>query len=424
VSHSPITHGQKSTGSESAALSLPAGLTDEHLAYPTVLVDTGGTALGELSRNAQRGVNRALRSALEFVHDSAAKGQALVKVHIGEPRCTTRMRPEYTEGTVRFLRDRGASGIVAGDTTVAYTGPRGRRQNPLGDASTYLALAASRGWSPEGSAGIPFVVLDRPSSALPGVFEFRAEEQRREAAGVRRFGDFYLAGGFEAADFVVNHAHLTLHGLAGVAGCVKSLTMGCSSLQGKLRMHQHLFPHFDEQRCVLCGECVDHCPEGALSLPSDAPHPVVDEGLCIGCGECVSVCAASAGAATLQGRVIDDWTKGQETLCERMTDYTVGLMQGKWETTIHVLHLYAVTALCDCVDVEQKPMLSRDIGFLVGKNPFAVDNLGARMVICALQETKRDINGELLRATRASAAYARETYGIITETPMERISVS
>ena len=423
MSHSPTTRGHEAADTGSAALALPAGLTDERSAYPTVFVDTGGTALRELSRDAQRRVDRALRSALEFVHDGAANGQGLVKVHIGEPRCTTRMRPEHTAETVRFLRDRGASGIVAGDTTVAYTGPRGHRENPLGDPSTYLGLAASRGWSPEGSAGIPFVVLDRPSSALPATFEFRAEEERREVAGVQRFRDFYLAGGFEAADVVVNHAHLTLHGLAGLAGCVKSLAMGCSSLKGKLRMHQHLFPHFDEDKCVLCGRCVDSCPEGALSLPTDAACPVVDQEKCIGCGECISVCALSTGAARLHGAVVDDWQRGSETLAERMTDYVVGLMNGKWETTIHVLHLYAVTPLCDCVDEPQEPMLSRDIGFLVGKNPFAIDNLGGRMLICALQERRRDVPGQLLGSTLDSAAYARVPYGIITETPMERVSI-
>ena len=424
MSHSPTTRGHEAADTGSAALALPAGLTDEHSAYPTVFVDTGGTALRELSRDAQRRVDRALRSALEFVHDGAANGQALVKVHIGEPRCTTHMRPEHTEESVRFLRDRGASGIVAGDTTVAYTGPRGHRENPLGDPSTYLGLAASHGWSPKGSAGIPFVVLDRPSSALPGTFGFRAEEERREVAGVQRFRDFYLAGGFEAADVVVNHAHLTLHGLAGLAGCVKSLAMGCSSLKGKLRMHQHLFPHFDEDKCVLCGRCVDSCPEGALSLPTDAACPVVDQEKCIGCGECISVCALSTGAARLHGAVIDDWQRGSETLAERMTDYVVGLMNGKWETTIHVLHLYAVTPLCDCVDQLQEPLLSRDIGFVAGKNPLAIDLLAARMLAERLSEEGKEADESLLASASAYAQYARQTYGLLTRTPIERIAVS
>ncbi len=101
--------------------------------------------------------------------------------------------------------------------------------------------------------------------------------------------DFFLAGGFAAADVVIQHAHLTLHGLAGVAGCVKGLAMGCSSLKGKLRMHQSLLPDFDEQLCAACGGCVECCPQRALNLPEGAATPAVDAELCIGCGECEAV---------------------------------------------------------------------------------------------------------------------------------------
>ena len=411
------------TTGEPDELRLPRGLTDNQSAYPTVFINTGMMPLHRASRRVTQRLVSAFHSAFDIVHPGPITGQALIKVHIGEPRCKTRMRPEYVQTSVRFLRSRGAGGIVAGDTTVAYTGPRGHRENPPADVDRYQALAVAHGWSAAGRAGVPFVVLDRPASALPDRFEFDAEQARREVQGVKRFGDFYLAGGFEASDFVMNHAHLTLHGLAGVAGCVKSVAMGCSALTGKLRMHQHLFPQFDEELCVLCGNCAESCPEGALSLPEGAPCPVLEEEKCIGCGECVAVCALSAGAASMQGADIDDWQRGQDTLAERMVDYTVGLMNGKWDTTIHVLHMYSVTALCDCVDERQTPLLRRDIGFLVGKNPFAIDRMASVILAEALLNQGAEADSGLIGSADASATYARDTYNILAQTPVEMILV-
>ncbi|MFP4055472.1 MAG: DUF362 domain-containing protein [Candidatus Brocadiia bacterium] len=405
-------------------LDLPPGLLDEQVAFPTVFVDTGRLALREARPADCQRVNEALAEAFDRVHPGPVAGQALLKVHIGEPRCATRMRPEHAVASARFLRDRGASGVVAGDTTVAYTGPRGHRRNPVGDASTYLALAREHGWAKDGPAGVPFVVLDRPSTALAGAFEFGPAEERRWISGVERFGDFYLAGGFGAADFVVNHAHLTLHGLAGVAGCVKSLAMGCTSLPGKLRMHQSLFPRFDEDKCVLCGQCVESCPAEALHLPEGAARPVVDKDACIGCGECVAVCAVRRGAVRLRGETITNWQRGMATLGERMTDYALGLMNGTWRSTIHVLHLYAVTPLCDCLNTSQTPMVGRDVGFLVGKNPFAIDLLGARKLIEVLQAEGQDVEDPQLHSAQKAAAYAARAYAVLQNTPMETIDAS
>ena len=405
---------------QQVSFDLPAGLTSCQEAYPTVFVDSGRLDLrGRKARTVEK-INDALFDALRIVAPSVQAEQALLKVHVGERRCKTRMRPEYAEGSVRFLRDQDVPGVVAGDTTVAYSGPRGYRQNPANAPRAYLDLASRQGWSAEGPTGIPFVVLDRPSTAISGAYTFSEEEVQVQCDGAGgKFNDFFLAGGFAAADFVVNHAHLTLHGLAGVSGCVKSVAMGCSSLKGKLRMHQSLLPRFDSQVCVACGLCVEHCPEGALDLPDDATEPHVDCELCIGCGECEAVCAQRA--VELRAETITDWQRGEHTLPVRMADYTMGLMDGRWDNTVHVLHMVTVTERCDCLDVRQKPMLGRDLGFLVGKNPFAMDSLAARRLAEALPPGRRDPMASFLRAAESIAHHVHELYGILAETPVERI---
>lgn len=402
---------------------MPAGMVSAEDAYPTVLIDPGRSDLRRRDAATIEKVNEAIFRALHRVSPVVEADQALLKVHVGEPNCATRMRPEYAESSARFLRQKGVSGVVAGDTTVAYSGPRGHRQNPPEAPREYLELAGRQGWSAEGVAGMPFVVLDRPSTAVSGRFGFAEEEIRVELSGqAERFHDFFLAGGFAAADFVINHAHLTLHGLAGVAGCVKSLAMGCSSLKGKLRMHQSLLPDFDAELCAACGRCVASCPEAALVLSEGASAPAVDAELCIGCGECEAVCAD--GAVTLQCREVVDWQRGEHTLCVRMADYTMGLMAGRWDRAVHVLHVYTVTERCDCLDVDQKPILERDLGFVVGKNPFAVDLLAARRLADALPCDRREALAPWLSAAERAAGYVHEVYGVLPETPVHTISLT
>lgn len=400
-------------------LELPAGLTSSKNTFPTFFLDTQGLNIDDL--DIQKKINDALFHILCLCHDAEITGQALLKVHIGEPQVLTRMRPAYITGSIQFLRHRGVERIAAGDTTVAYTGSRGHRENPPGDASRYITLARQHGWSREGPAGVAFVVLDRPSTIAPTTYVFEDEQEEVEVHGINRFNDFFLAGGFAAADFVVNHAHLTLHGLAGVAGGVKSLAMGCSALQGKLRMHQSLHPRFDPDACEQCGLCKESCPEGAIALGDEAHSPQVDSELCIGCGECEAVCVH--GAITLEGEDITDWGRGETTLPMRMADYVLGIMNGRWKAIITVLHMYTVTERCDCVNKRQKPMIRKDLGFLIGKNPFAVDLMASRMLRTALDEEGRTFEEPLLWSAETSAAYVHETYGIRSETPLETISL-
>jgi len=398
------------------ALDLPAALTSAARSFPTVFVKP---ALGPDGVAGHASLDAALYAALEYVCARPLSGQALIKVHIGEPSCATRIRPEHVAGAVRFLRDAGLARIAAGDTTVAYTGMRGTRQNPPGDATEYLQLADRHGWRRDGPAGVPFVVLDRPSTCAEDGLVFERQECRNEVAGINRFGDFWPAGGFAAADFVLNFAHLTLHQLAGVAGCVKGLAMGCSGLTGKLRMHQSLLPRFDPDLCTGCGRCVKSCPENALTLEPGARHPDLDPGSCIGCGECQALCARDA--VWLEGEEISDWQRGRDTLSLRMADCVLGLMNGRWDRVVHVLHMRAITKLCDCVDAEQKPLVQQDLGLLVGRNPFAIDRLGANILRAQLDRQQLREEEDVLNAAEQTAHYVEEAYGIQSATRVERL---
>jgi ferredoxin len=54
----------------------------------------------------------------------------------------------------------------------------------------------------------------------------------------------------------------------------------------------------DEERCTHCGQCVPHCPTGALHIGDPATREVVyDEAKCIECLACLRVCPFGACAS-------------------------------------------------------------------------------------------------------------------------------
>ena len=69
----------------------------------------------------------------------------------------------------------------------------------------------------------------------------------------------------------------------------------------------------DAQACIGCGDCVERCPFGALSLLEDTS--TVDRARCVGCGLCASVCPVDAlhldrrpaGDVSLPPADVDEW---------------------------------------------------------------------------------------------------------------------
>jgi ferredoxin len=52
-------------------------------------------------------------------------------------------------------------------------------------------------------------------------------------------------------------------------------------------------PWINEDLCVGCGECVDDCPVGAITLKEDQ-KAIINEDECIRCGRCHDVCPQEA----------------------------------------------------------------------------------------------------------------------------------
>jgi ferredoxin len=56
--------------------------------------------------------------------------------------------------------------------------------------------------------------------------------------------------------------------------------------------HSSFHALVDAQICIGCGDCVERCQFGALSVPEDGA--VVDDARCVGCGLCAATCPTEA----------------------------------------------------------------------------------------------------------------------------------
>lgn len=80
-----------------------------------------------------------------------------------------------------------------------------------------------------------------------------------------------------------------------IAGCPNS----CSQPQIKdLGIQGQLIPRAGEG-CTLCGECVQACPDGAVTLTENGPD--INRDICLNCGICVSKCPSGALLAAETG---------------------------------------------------------------------------------------------------------------------------
>jgi len=396
---------------EAAGSGIPAWMrSDSTKSSPVYFLDIRGKELNLDDPGARDKINDRISEMLALCEPDTMESPALIKTHVGEPKAWQRLIPDLSRSTVEFLRGKGINEIVTGDCTVLYSRGRGHRENPPDNVENYTRLAESHGWL---DLGVPFVVLDRAVSGVPGVYEFSQDSvdlpPRHPSI---RFNAIFVGGGVPVAGTIVNNVHCTGHGLTGLGICVKGIGMGFADRRGKAQMHMAFHPVFDPDLCDRCGICATECPEGALEYPGEST-PALMEDKCIGCGQCLAECPS--GAIEMRAKEIKKWMRGIDTIHQRLADYFVGIMHGRWERTVHLAQLVRITDSCDCLNAAGAP-ISPDIGFLVGNNPFAVDR-AAEMLI---RESAPGENATLKKLLELQAKgdifnFVEEKYGLVTQ---------
>ena len=127
----------------------------------------------------------------------------------------------------------------------------------------------------------------------------------------------------EADESGLVHAGVNTRHLSNICNCCPCC---CASMKGITRegMDKHLFLNaifeaaVDEDACTACGECVERCPVGAISVDDIA---VVDGDRCLGCGLCAGTCPAEAITVSLR--------EDREEPFDRVLNMGMAIMEGK-----------------------------------------------------------------------------------------------
>ncbi len=270
-----------------------------------------------------------------FVKDSV-HGNVGIKVHFGEDGNQYFVPATMVEPLCKYLN------ATLIETNVAY---RGRRRN----TDTHIQLAKDHGFT-----FAPIDILDSGGTLVMPIEN-----------GVR-FKNALIGKNIEKYETIIYFTHFKGHGSAGFGGCIKNVSMGMATPEGKKLMHSNNFPVTTDSKCVKCGACQIDCPVDAITL-----NPLtIDKEKCIGCGKCISTCQDAAINAP------DDAEKTKRFL-EGLVEYTKPVIEAK--NSIYFNIIINVSPTCDCSGNPKKPFIN-DIGILVSTDIVAIEACAHDMV--------------------------------------------
>lgn len=273
-----------------------------------------------------------------------------VKLHFGEMGNTAFIRPVYLRRIVDAVKAHGGKPFLT-DANTLYAGTRS-------NTADHLNTAIRNGFS--------YAVVDAPLVIADGL---RGKSETAVTVNRKRFNEVFIGKEIVEADALISVAHFKGHELAGFGGAIKNVGMGCASRRGKLAQHSTVAPEVDEDKCIACGDCTEHCSQDALSVVDESA--VLDVDKCIGCGECILICPISA--------ISIKWDQAVPVFLENMVEYTEGVLKGKEEKSLFINFITSVSPACDCCGFNDAPIV-RDIGILAARDPVAIDQASVDLI--------------------------------------------
>lgn len=271
----------------------------------------------------------------QFVKDSV-HGNVGIKVHFGEDGNQYFVPATMVEPLCKSLN------ATLIETNVAY---KGRRRN----TDTHIQLAKDHGFT-----FAPIDILDDGGTLVLPI------------PGGVRFKNALIGKDIEKYETIIYFTHFKGHGSAGFGGCIKNVSMGMATPEGKRLMHSNNFPVTDSVKCTKCGDCVKDCPADAITL-----NPLtIDKEKCFGCGKCITSCTNDAINAPDNGEKTKRFLEGLVEYSKPVIDF---------KNAIYFNIIINVSPSCDCSGNPQKPFV-QDIGILVSTDIVAIEAAAHDMV--------------------------------------------
>lgn len=290
----------------------------------------------------------AMKKAYEACNADSVIGKndfVAIKLHVGEKKNTTHVKPELIRTLVDKVNELGGLPFLT-ETSTLY---KGQREN----AVKHLLHAHRHGFGID-AVGAPFIMSD----GLAGNTEYEVTVNGELHQTVK------IAREVASADVLLVVSHPTGHVAAGLGACIKNLGMGLASRMGKMRQHSAMLPEVLSDSCKYCQKCLQWCPQEAI-VEKDGKAFIMTE-KCIGCGECLAVCRFDA--------VKYDWGAESGFMQRSMAEHAYGVVKQKLEQgkALFFNVMIDMTKDCDCFSVKQQKCIP-DIGILVSTDPVAID---------------------------------------------------
>jgi hypothetical protein len=264
----------------------------------------------------------------DYVKDSV-KGNVGIKVHFGEDGNNYFVPATMVEPLCKELN------ATLIETNVAYKGRRSK-------TDTHIELAHDHGFT-----FAPIDILDEG-----GTLNLPIE-------GGKHYKTALIGKNIQKYETIIYFTHFKGHGSAGFGGCIKNVSMGMATPEGKRDMHFNDFPKTNSAKCTGCGVCVADCPANAITL-----NPLtIDKEKCIGCGKCISSCHFNAITTP-------DNAEQTKRFLEGLVEYAKPVIELK--NSIYFSVVISVSPSCDCSSNPKKPFVP-DIGILVSSDIVAIE---------------------------------------------------
>ena len=274
-----------------------------------------------------------------------------VKIHFGEYGNLAYIRPNYAAVIIRMIRELGGKPFLT-DANTLYSGSRD-------NAVDHLHTAMVNGFNPI-ATGADVIIAD----GLRGKDERIIDIQGKYCPEPR------IGAAIAEADIIISLTHFKGHEQAGFGGALKNIGMGSGSVAGKRDMHATAQPRIQEDKCIGCKICENHCNHDAIHVIDRKAQ--IDYAKCVGCGQCIALCKS-------EGVVVGSH-ESSAILNYKIDEYAKAVLHGK--PHFHVAFIMNVSPECDCWNHNDAAIVP-DLGIACSFDPVALDQACVDLVNAA-----------------------------------------